>query len=155
VHASLAAIWQVNRIEEAAMAKLRHFALSVPDVEAAAAFYEKAFGLQRVGESDHKGAQGVYLSDGTINLALLRYKNEEAAGGDPHAYGVHHFGFVVDDVQATIKDIEAAGGTYLMGEEANPGAFYEIKYRDPNGAIFDITANGWRTEVEPAKDAAE
>jgi catechol 2,3-dioxygenase-like lactoylglutathione lyase family enzyme len=138
------------------MAKLRHFALSVPDVEAAAAFYQQAFGLERVGESDHSGAQGVYLSDGTINLALLRYKNAEAAGGDPHAYGVHHFGFVVDDVQDSVRNIEAAGGTWIMGEEANPGAFYEIKYRDPFGAMFDITKTGWRTAVPAAeKDAAE
>ena len=129
------------------MAKLRHFALSVPDPEAAAAFYQQAFGLERVGGSDHDGATGVYLSDGTINLALLRYKTDEAAGGEPGKdhFGVHHFGFEVDDVAETSARIEAAGGSYLMGEESHTGGFYEIKYRDPNGVIFDINKGGWRT----------
>ena len=31
------------------MAKLRHIAITVPDPEKAAQFYEKAFGLKRVG----------------------------------------------------------------------------------------------------------
>ena len=137
------------------MAKLRHFAISVPDPEAAAAFYQQAFGLERVGAADHAGATAVYLSDGTVNLALLRYKTEQASGGDPDDFGVHHFGFVIDDVADTVRRIEAAGGTWLMGEESKAGGFYEIKYRDPNGVIFDINKTGWRTEVEPAKDAAE
>lgn len=128
------------------MAKLRHFALSVPDPEAAAAFYEKAFGLKRVGENDHPGATGVYLSDGVINLALLRYKTDEAAGEDrgKDYFGVHHFGFVVDDIADTSALIEEAGGTHLSGEESNTGGFYEIKFRDPNGVIFDINHNGWK-----------
>lgn len=74
------------------MAKLRHIALAVPDPEKAASFYMEAFGLQRVGETDWSGAQGVYLSDGVINIALLRYKTDEMAGHRGRAFvGVHHF----------------------------------------------------------------
>ena len=137
------------------MAKLRHFALSVPDPEAAAAFYQQAFGMERVGDNDHPGATAVYLTDGVINLALLRYKTETAAGGDPDAFGVHHFGFVVDDVEDTAARIEEAGGSWLMGEASKTGGFYEIKYRDPNGVIFDINEGGWRTAAAPVEDAAE
>ena len=97
-------------------ARLRHFAISVPDPQKAASFYEKALGMTRVGENDHPGATAIYLTDGTVNLALLRYKTEQAAGGDPDRFGVHHFGFVVDDVEAVQGEIEAAGGNWLMGE---------------------------------------
>src|SRR3546814_3772772 len=127
--------------------KLRHIALSVPDPERAAAFYESALGMTRVGGNDHPGATAVYLTDGTINLALLRYKTEAAAGGDPDAFGLHHFGFVVDDVAATGGAIEAAGGRWLMGEESGTGGFYEIKYRDPDGTIFDINKRIGKTNV--------
>lgn len=127
-------------------AKLRHVALSVPDPQKAAAFYEKALGMRRVGENDHAGATGVYLSDGVMNLALLRYKTAEAAGGDPDDFGIHHFGFVVDDPAAAGAEIEAAGGNWLMGEPQEEGAFYEVKYRDPDGQIFDINEGGWKTE---------
>ena len=61
-------------------ARLRHIAITVPDPEKAAAFYIKAFGLKRVGETDWENAKGVYLSDGVVNLALLHYKTEAAAG---------------------------------------------------------------------------
>jgi catechol 2,3-dioxygenase-like lactoylglutathione lyase family enzyme len=126
------------------MAKLRHIAITVPDPEKAAAFYIEALGLRRVGTTNWEGAQGVYLSDGVMNIALLKYKKEEYAGklGRQHV-GVHHFGFIVEDVTATRKAIEAAGGTHWMGEPAEGGGFYEVKYHDPDGIAFDITANGW------------
>jgi catechol 2,3-dioxygenase-like lactoylglutathione lyase family enzyme len=126
------------------MAKLRHIAITVPDPEKAAQFYEKAFGLKRVGRTDWDGAHGVYLSDGVMNLALLHYRKEEYAGKKGRAFvGVHHFGFIVDDVPGTREAIEAAGGTHWMGEPAEGGGFYEVKYHDPDGVAFDITGNGW------------
>jgi len=126
------------------MAKLRHIAITVPDPEKAAAFYEQALGLKRVGKTDWEGAHGVYLSDGVMNLALLSYRKEEYAGklGAGHV-GVHHFGFIVEDVGSTGKAIESAGGRHWMGEPAEGGGFYEVKYFDPEGIAFDITANGW------------
>ena len=57
--------------------------------------------------------------------------------------GIHHIGFWVDDVAATRKTMEAAGGSYWMGEPAAGDGFYEVKYRDPNGVVVDITENGW------------
>jgi hypothetical protein len=88
----------------------------------------------------------VYLSDGVMNIALLKYKKEEYAGKLGRDFvGVHHFGFIVKDVAATRSAIEAAGGVHWMGEPADGGGFYEVKYHDPDGIAFDITANGWKT----------
>jgi catechol 2,3-dioxygenase-like lactoylglutathione lyase family enzyme len=134
------------------MAKLRHIAITVPDPEKAAEFYMQAFGLKKVGETDWTNARGVYLSDGVINLALLNYKTDEAAGKRGVDYvGIHHFGFWVDDVAETTKAIEAAGGKHWMGE-AVEGGFYEIKYHDPNGIVVDITANGWGGAVKDVRE---
>ena len=109
----------------------------------------RAFDMRKVGETDWANARGVYLTDGTINVALLHYKTEEAAGARGRDFvGVHHFGFLVDDVQAARENIEAAGGTHWMGEEKKDGGFYEVKFHDPNGISFDISANGW-TGAEP------
>jgi len=131
------------------MAKLRHIAITVPDPHKAAEFYMRAFGMLKVGETDWANARGVYLTDGTINVALLQYKTEEAAGARGRDFvGVHHFGFLVEDVEATRMKIEAAGGKYWMGEEKKDGGFYEVKFHDPNGIAFDISANGW-TGAEP------
>ena len=79
-----------------------------------------------------------------INLALLHYKKEEFAGHRGRDFvGVHHFGFIVDDVAEARQRIEAAGGRHWMGEPAQGGGFYEVKFHDPDGVAFDITANGW------------
>ena len=51
---------------------------------------------------DHNQASGVYLSDGVINMAVLRYKLDEVVykeGGKDYI-GLHHFGFWVDDLEA-------------------------------------------------------
>jgi methylmalonyl-CoA/ethylmalonyl-CoA epimerase len=69
--------------------------------------------------------------------------------GDAPFYGIDHFGLWVDDIDAARRKVEAAGATYVMGEHAAaPGAFYEIKYRDPLGNIFDLTTNGWAGAVK-------
>ena len=131
------------------MAHLRHIALSVPDPEKTAQFYEKAFGLKRVGTLDHNQASGVYLSDGVINLAVLRYKLDKVVykeGGKEYV-GLHHFGFWVDDLEESKRDLEANGGSYLTGapppESESANRFYEVKYFDPDGIVIDITESAW------------
>jgi catechol 2,3-dioxygenase-like lactoylglutathione lyase family enzyme len=139
------------------MAKLRHIAMQVPDPHKAAEFYMRVFGMQKVGETDWENARGVYLSDGVINLALLDYKTVEAAGAERgrEFVGIHHIGFWVDDVAVTRKAIEAEGGRYWMGETVEGGGFYEVKYRDPNGVVVDITENGWGGAVKDVAAAGK
>src|SRR6185503_10467031 len=112
-------------------------------------FYMEAFGLERVGETDWAGAKGVYLSDGVINIALLSYKTEEMAGHRGRRFvGVHLFGFIVEDIAQAREKLEAAGATYWMGEPAEGAGFYEVKYHDPDGIVFDLTENGWKGASE-------
>jgi catechol 2,3-dioxygenase-like lactoylglutathione lyase family enzyme len=127
------------------MGKLRHIALSVPDPWKTAEFYKHAFGLEVVGETDSSLAEGVFLSDGVINVALLHFKSDEAAQGSGKDHvGLHHFGVWVDDIAEARRQVEAAGGTWLMGEpEQKGGSFYEVKFRDPDGIVFDLSENGW------------
>ena len=61
------------------MAKLRHIAVHTPDPEKTAEFYKRVFDMAEVGRTDSPIAKGIYLSDGTINLAVLRFKTTEAA----------------------------------------------------------------------------
>jgi methylmalonyl-CoA/ethylmalonyl-CoA epimerase len=133
-------------MEETQMAKLRHIAMAVKDPEASAKFYEETFGLKRVGETDSDLATGLYLSDGVVCLALLNYKTDEAAGlekGKDYV-GVHHVGFWVDDLEASGEAIEKNGGTFFLDlPMEKESLYYEKKYRDPDGVIFDISHNGW------------
>ena len=98
------------------MARIRHIALVVKDLEKTATFYQQAFGLTRSEISEGPTARRIYMSDGEINLALLQYKSEVGSGlKDPSGFvGIHHFGFQVDDLQESQKAIEAAGGDVLL-----------------------------------------
>ena len=128
------------------MAKLRHIAMSVPDPQRSAKFYCEALGMKVVGEANSATATGVYLSDGTISLALLRYRTDQAAGERGKDYvGVHHIGFLVDDLDAQSRQVEASGAKIFQDvPHEKTTEFYEKKYRDPDGIIFDITHSGWR-----------
>ena len=125
-------------------ARLRHIALSVPDPDKAAKFFEDAFGMKRVG----KAGIGCYVSDGTINVALLKYEDEVPGFGKGH-HGLVHFGMWVDDLEQAAKKVADAGATYLGGRpDSNPDTFYEVKYKSPDGVIFDLTHKGWRGAVK-------
>ena len=131
------------------MAKIKHIAIRTPDPEKTAAFYKEVFGLEEVG----RARAGYYLSDGSINLAILK-SNDQGTGETPRDVpgyaGIDHLGFVVDDVEATGKALEAAGGKAMMGRvdlshatPSGPRSYYEIKYRGPDGQVIDITETGW------------
>jgi lactoylglutathione lyase len=120
------------------MAKLRHVALIVEDPESSARFFEQAFDMKRAG----KARRGIYMSDGTINVALLKRED------DKERIGIYHFGMWVDDLEVAEKKVVEAGGEYLAGRPTSPNSFYEAKYRDPNGIVFDLTHSGWAGAVK-------
>src|SRR5947207_8044668 len=61
------------------MAKLRHIAIAAKDPDAMAEFYVKAFDFKIVRSNDGPLAYGHHLSDGTIDLAILRFKTTNSA----------------------------------------------------------------------------
>jgi lactoylglutathione lyase len=130
--------------------KLRHIAIAVRDPEACAKFFESAFGMTRAGNA----MRGIYLTDGTVNVALLDFKDEVVAGHEdrPGVQGIIHFGMWVDNLDESEAAITSAGGKYLTGrqegETSNPNVFYEVKYTTPEGFVFDITETGWRGAVK-------
>jgi predicted enzyme related to lactoylglutathione lyase len=127
------------------MARLRHFAVCVRDLEKSANFYEQVFGLKRVGEEVIEIGSAIYMSDGVINLALLNFSSTK--GNDLKSpvghIGANHFGFQVDDLAETQKKIEAMGGKFFFDlGDARKGNF-ERKFKDPDGVVFDISEHGW------------
>jgi methylmalonyl-CoA/ethylmalonyl-CoA epimerase len=137
--------------------KLRHIAISVRDPEAAARFFETAFGMTRAGNAQ----RGVYMTDGIMNVALLNFGDEPIAGMEDqkNITGLIHFGMWVDSVEEIDQTIRAAGGSYVTGrKETGPNVYYEVKYKTPDGIIFDVTESGWKgavKDVAPASQAAE
>jgi methylmalonyl-CoA/ethylmalonyl-CoA epimerase len=120
---------------------LRHIAISVPDKEKAARFYEETFGFERVSQS----RVAIRLSDGVMNVTLLQFETDEDAGDErgKDFVGLHHFGIWVDDIEAITQSIAVHGGKYHPGPTGHIPANAEHKFRDPNGIVFDISNHGW------------
>jgi predicted enzyme related to lactoylglutathione lyase len=127
------------------MARLRHFAVCVRDLEKAAAFYETVFELKRVGREDIEIGSAIYMSDGVINLALLNFAGKKGNDLDNPigAVGANHFGFQVDNIKETQKRIEAMGGTFFFDLGDDRKGNFERKFKDPDGVVFDMSEHGW------------
>lgn len=120
------------------MAKLRHIAINVADLQSSAAFFEQAFDMKRVAERPLV----VYLSDGTVNLALVKIETEDEKPG------LAHFGMWVDDLAEAEKKVTDAGAVCLGGRPASSDGFYERKYSAENDIVFDLSNTGWAGAVK-------
>jgi catechol 2,3-dioxygenase-like lactoylglutathione lyase family enzyme len=122
------------------MAKLRHIAITVDDMEKTAQFYERAFDMKRVRQSD----VAIMLSDGVMSLAIIHSQNENAEGRK----GLHHIGFLVDDMEQGAARVEESGAVYhgqIKGIGNGPQE--ERKYRGPDGIHFDVATKAHAKRV--------
>jgi len=116
------------------MARIRHIALYSDDPETEANFYRQGFGLKEVRRSE---SGSVFLSDGYINVALLKTKKGETQKG------LHHFGFEVDSVVSAEKRLREIKPDIEIIAPHEGVTFAEYKLKDPEGNTFDISEKGW------------
>ncbi len=135
----------LHQSEDFSMAKLRHIAITVPNLEEAANFYEKTFNMTRSMESEI----AILLTDGVMSLAILKFKTDKQAGDErgKDFHCLHHIGFVDNDLDGMTKTIEANGGSYHMRLPDSPEGATEVKFRDPNGVVFDIVDTGYASRA--------
>ena len=126
------------------MARVKHIAIRTADVEKTAAFYRDAFGLEQIG----KAQNGVYLTDGYLNIAVLQMR--APVEGETMKLGLDHLGFQVDDLAATVTRIQRLGGKSLAtpvpgsGQVGTEGqSYFEVKCVGPDEQVFDVSAAGW------------
>jgi len=124
------------------MAKLRHIAMVVEEMEKTAKFYEESFGMKRVRQTD----TAIGLSDGVVSLVIIHPSNVNMKGDGRR--GLHHLGFLVDDVEKQSATVEA-NGAVRHGRIINSelGTETERKFCDPNGQIFDLTSPEYARDV--------
>lgn len=134
------------------MMKIRHISFASEHPGKAAEFYKTAFGfreLSRFGLDPQRPDEaprpsGVLLTDGTINIAILKFGVDQTGVGLDYR-GIHHFGIVVDgDMDEWTKRLESMGAPNLTGRDDIPeGAHFEFKFRGPDGVVFDISDRPW------------
>ena len=114
------------------MARIRHIAYRVDDIEAMADFFVKGFEMEVV---ERRGNGAVDLSDGVINVTLLPAGTP--SGGGEASHGLGHIGFTVEDEEEAKRRLVAAGAQETRTLR-NDSAHYEVKFSGPEGIVVDI-----------------
>jgi lactoylglutathione lyase len=121
------------------MSKIVHIALKVDDLDEASEFYEKVFGFEVIETSKVRDHMSRHLTDGVIDLALIRYDSEESREAKAAGFApcIHHFGIQVDDVERYAAKIRKLGCEII----SDPGVI-PVKFRAPGGIITEIVPKG-------------
>jgi lactoylglutathione lyase len=117
------------------MPRIVHIALKVDDLEKATEFYEKGFGFVEMETGQVRDHTSRHLTDGTIDLALIKYDSEDSAEARASGLGpcIHHFAIEVDDMKKSAADLEKFGCEII----SDPGVI-PIKFRAPGGTVAEI-----------------
>jgi lactoylglutathione lyase len=117
------------------MSRIVHLALKVDDLEQTTRFYEKVFGFKEVETNQVRDHTSRHLTDGAIDLALIKYDREESAESLAAGQGpcIHHFGIEVDDLSEAAAELAKFGCEVI----SDPGVI-PIKFRAPGGTVAEI-----------------
>ncbi len=121
------------------MARIVHIALKVEDLDETSQFYEKVFGFTPIETTKVRDHTSRHLSDGAIDLALIKYDSEESAEAKAAGQGpcIHHFGIEVDDLDRYVAEIRKLGCEII----SDPGVI-PVKFRAPGGTVAEIAPKG-------------
>lgn len=117
--------------------------LVVADLEAAEAFYTSVFGLEptarvtaAIGDRDIDEVMFAPTAPGAGSFVLLRYRDTEGPSGDEVILGM-----IVDDVEATLDAVVAAGGRVVDPAHAMPEHGVNVGFgADPEGHLLEIVS---------------
>lgn len=111
--------------------QLEHVAIHCRDLNESIKFYEKFFGGNPT--AIRKGTAGYGFCfmkiDGSPSIQLM-----ESSG----QVGVHHYGFVTDDVEQVARDFKEKGAEIIRENRDPSGKLATIFLKDPNGLELEI-----------------
>jgi len=121
------------------MARIVHIALKVDDLEKATEFYEKGFGFVEMETGQVRDHTSRHLTDGTIDLALIKYDSEDSAEARASGLGpcIHHFAIEVPDMGRATEQIKQYGSEVV----SDPGVI-PVKFRAVGGTVAELVPQG-------------
>ncbi len=105
--------------------RIDHIGVAVEDIDTALALYERSFEMELAHREtvESQGVEAVLLDVGDGHVELLRPLGSETAVGKFLARkgpGLHHVAYAVEDIDATLEQLDAAG-LELIDSEARVG----------------------------------
>jgi len=125
---------------------IHHIAIAVRDLDAALDFYRDALGLEMTERRQvpEEGVEIAFLPTGDGEIELLQPLDEDGGVArflEKRGEGLHHVCLAVDDVEAAMERLQAAGAQ-LLSEEPRVGA-HGIRYvfvhpRSAHGVLVEL-----------------
>jgi len=105
--------------------RIDHIGVAVEDVDAAIALYRDSFGMELAHREtvESQGVEAVLLDVGEGHVELLAPLGPETPVGKymaKNGAGLHHVAYAVDDIDATLEKL-AAAGLQLIDSKARVG----------------------------------
>jgi len=126
------------------MTQIRHLAISSDDTEKLASFYKEVFGFWQ-SRPTPEGRKTIYLTDGTVELAILENTNQQ------NSNGLHHFGIQTENLDATVNQIEKAHPGKQLRKQGS--AAQDLWLSDPSGNHIYLSVDG-KLEYQPVEKYA-
>ncbi|HXW71595.1 MAG TPA: VOC family protein [Methylocella sp.] len=123
---------QGESIEPGTPGRVGWHELFAADWEKVFAFYSELFGWQKT--QSHVGAMGTYQQFSAASETIGGMFTKPPALALP--FWLYYFN--IDNVEAVVRRVEAAGGEILYGPATVPGGAWIVHCMDPQGAIFGL-----------------
>ena len=142
------------------MHEIDHIAAAVTDLEAAREAFVTTTDAEHVWttESEEWGYRTGYFLAGSDMFTLIEPMTDEsfmASYIEQRGPGFHHIGVNVDDLEATIERMTAAGGEVIM-EDTIPGVREEATLHPKSWFGLQVQVIEWHDDVGPtARDHIE
>ena len=111
--------------------QLEHVAILCKDLQESIGFYEKLFGGKAT--PIRKGSAGYGFCfvniEGGSSIQLMESSGE---------VGVHHYGFIADDVERVAKDFRQKGAKIVRENRDANGKLTTIFLEEPNGLQIEV-----------------
>ena len=138
------------------LTEIDHIAIAVNDLEAAIAYYEKAFGAsvdhREVVDSDGVEEALMKVADSYIQLtAATRDDSPIAKFLSKRGEGLHHVGYRVDDCAAALDAIIAAGGIAIDATPRPGSRGTTVAFVHPKGSfgtLIELVEEGPTAEAD-------
>ena len=105
---------------------IEHIGIAVKDLQASIKFYENVFGLKcyTIEEVKDQKVKTAFFKVGQTKIELLESTEPDgpiAKFIEKKGEGIHHIAFAVDDVEASLKEMESKG-VQLIDKQPRKGA---------------------------------
>lgn len=151
-----------------AVQRMAHIGICVTDLERSTRFYRDGLGFQWRSEFRVQGEpsdtllqlrdvdlHAVYLERDGTRIELLYYASPTAVGDGTtrpmNARGLTHLSLRVDDLDATVRDLERAGASVVRASRIDIPGFdvAAVFLTDPDGTLIELVQSPGDPEIPP------